>query len=59
MVKRRQEVLLGTYTRFLVGKGDRIMFWKDLWLRERPLKEVFPKIFSDFEVQERVSTRLL
>lgn len=32
-------------TRLLVGKGDRMGFWSDLWLGERPLKEICPRLY--------------
>lgn len=31
--------------RFLLGKGDKTFFWKDLWLGERPLKHCFSIFF--------------
>lgn len=29
----------------LVGKGDRTLFWEDLWIGNRPLRERFPRLF--------------
>ncbi|MFS7976886.1 putative reverse transcriptase zinc-binding domain-containing protein [Helianthus anomalus] len=39
-----------------VGKGDRIMFWLDPWLKEKPLCELFPNIFA-LEVVKSCSVR--
>ena len=32
--------------KFLLGKGNRIIFWSDLWVMEVPLKDRFPRLFS-------------
>ena len=32
--------------KFLLGKGDRIKFWEDLWVIETPLKVRFPRLFN-------------
>ncbi|XP_022014901.2 uncharacterized protein LOC110914417 [Helianthus annuus] len=29
-----------------LGRGDRILFWLDPWLKDVPLKEVFPRLYS-------------
>lgn len=31
--------------RMLVRKGDKTLFWMDHWVGERPLKDVFPRLF--------------
>ncbi|XP_026419520.1 uncharacterized protein LOC113315459 [Papaver somniferum] len=30
------------HTRWLVGDGKNISFWKDTWIKDRPLKDIFP-----------------
>ena len=30
----------------LLGKGDRIQFWHDIWIIDSPLKDRFPRLFS-------------
>lgn len=32
--------------KFLLGKGDRIKFWEDVWVVEVSLKERFPHLFN-------------
>ncbi|KAJ9678262.1 hypothetical protein PVL29_022997 [Vitis rotundifolia] len=32
-------------TRFVVGNGDRIRFWEDLWWRDQPLGSQYPRLF--------------
>ncbi|MFS7950996.1 putative reverse transcriptase zinc-binding domain-containing protein [Helianthus anomalus] len=49
-------VILRDLFRGVVGKGDRIMFWLDPWLREKPLCEIFPNIFA-LEVVKSCSIR--
>lgn len=34
-------------TRFKVGRGNRVKFWKDVWCGNRPLMEEFPCLFED------------
>ncbi|XP_022008252.2 uncharacterized protein LOC110907604 [Helianthus annuus] len=34
------------YFRGSVGRGDGILFWLDPWLKDVPLKDVFPMLFS-------------
>jgi hypothetical protein len=29
-----------------VGNGAKTLFWRDIWVGDRPLKEVFPRLFS-------------
>lgn len=31
--------------RFLMGDGKKVSFWKNIWAREKPLMEVFPRFF--------------
>lgn len=31
--------------RLVVGKGDKVAFWYDNWLGERPLREAFSRLF--------------
>ncbi|RVW97057.1 putative ribonuclease H protein [Vitis vinifera] len=33
------------YTRFVVGDGERIRFWEDLWWGDQPLKSQYPRLF--------------
>ncbi|KAJ0476786.1 putative reverse transcriptase zinc-binding domain-containing protein [Helianthus annuus] len=44
------------FFRGMVGRGDSIFFWLDPWLRDVPLKEVFPNLFS-LEVVKTCSIR--
>jgi hypothetical protein len=30
----------------MIGDGRRTCFWTDWWIRDRPLKEIFPNLFS-------------
>ncbi|KAF5795822.1 putative RNA-directed DNA polymerase [Helianthus annuus] len=39
-------VHLRGFFRGKVGRGDRIMFWLDPWLRDVSLREVYPRLFS-------------
>ena len=34
------------YTRFVVGDGERIRFWEDLWWGDQPLGFQYPRLFS-------------
>ena len=34
------------FTRFVVGDGDRIMFWEDLWWGYQPLGVQYPRLLS-------------
>ena len=34
------------------GKGDKISFWKDLWVGDRPLESIFPELFNCASNQE-------
>ncbi len=34
------------YVEFEVGVGDHIRFWDDIWCGNRPLKDVFPDLYS-------------
>ena len=29
-----------------LGEGTRVMFWQDIWADEKPLKMLFPMLFS-------------
>lgn len=31
--------------RLLAERGDKNLFWKDLWLEERPIKDVYPRLY--------------
>ncbi|RVW23293.1 putative ribonuclease H protein [Vitis vinifera] len=33
------------HTRFVVGDGERIRFWEDLWWGDQPLKSQYPRLF--------------
>ncbi|RVW19550.1 putative ribonuclease H protein [Vitis vinifera] len=33
------------YTRFIVGDGERIRFWEDLWWGDQTLKDQYPRLF--------------
>ncbi|WJZ81407.1 hypothetical protein VitviT2T_001252 [Vitis vinifera] len=33
------------YTRFVVGDGERIRFWEDLWWGDQPLRSQYPRLF--------------
>ena len=33
------------YTRFVVGDGERIRFWEDLWWGEQSFKDQYPRLF--------------
>ncbi|RVW60989.1 putative ribonuclease H protein [Vitis vinifera] len=33
------------YTRFIVGDGERIRFWEDLWWGDQILKDQYPRLF--------------
>ena len=33
------------YTRFVVGDGERICFWEDLWWGDQPLRSQYPRLF--------------
>ncbi|RVW44362.1 LINE-1 retrotransposable element ORF2 protein [Vitis vinifera] len=33
------------YTRFIVGDGERIRFWEDLWWEDQILKDQYPRLF--------------
>ncbi|RVW36866.1 LINE-1 retrotransposable element ORF2 protein [Vitis vinifera] len=35
-----------SFTRFVVGNGDRIRFWDDLWWGEQPLGVQYPRLLS-------------
>lgn len=30
----------------LVGRGDRVQFWKDVWVGETPLEAIFPTMYQ-------------
>ena len=32
-------------SRFIVGNGRKVKFWKDLWCEDQALKYVFPNLF--------------
>ncbi|MDV3188705.1 MAG: hypothetical protein Q8834_02660, partial [Candidatus Phytoplasma australasiaticum] len=32
--------------RFKVGNGMKVLFWEDIWIAQRPLKQIFPELFS-------------
>ena len=34
------------YTKIQVGRGDKTEFWNDVWIGDKPLKEIFPRLFS-------------
>ena len=34
------------YVEFVIGTGDRILFWSDRWCGDRPLKDVFPDLYA-------------
>ena len=33
------------FTRFVVGNGERIWFWEDLWWGDQPLGTQYPRLF--------------
>ena len=33
------------FTRFVVGNGERIRFWEDLWWGDQPLGTQYPRLF--------------
>ena len=33
------------YTRFVVGDGERIRFWEDLWWGDQIFKDQYPRLF--------------
>ena len=33
------------YTRFVVGDGEKILFWEDLWWGDQPLRSQYPRLF--------------
>lgn len=36
------------FVHFKDGNGLRVSFWHSIWVGSRPLKDVFPRIFSSF-----------
>lgn len=40
-----REVIKGGF-RYLLGSGEKIKFWSDTWIGEKPLKDKFPRLFS-------------
>ena len=34
------------FTWFVVGNGERIRFWEDLWWGDQPLGSQYPKVFT-------------
>ncbi|RVW34900.1 putative ribonuclease H protein [Vitis vinifera] len=42
------------YTRFIVGDGERIRFWEDLWWGDQTLKDQYPRLFRVIEGLERL-----
>lgn len=41
----RADIAFRENIRRLVGNGNRTLFWKEVWLGERPLKDVFPRLY--------------
>ena len=35
-----------THSRFIVGDGIRVKFWKDLWCENQSLEDAFPNLFN-------------
>ncbi|RVW89042.1 hypothetical protein CK203_029384 [Vitis vinifera] len=35
-----------THSRFIVGDGTRVKFWKDLWCENQSLEDAFPNLFN-------------
>ena len=35
-----------THSRFIIGDGTRVKFWKDLWCGNQALEEAFPILFN-------------
>jgi len=35
-----------------VGSGNRIKFWEDVWIANRPLKEVYPRLYSNTNIKQ-------
>lgn len=44
-IKHKWEIIKGR-SRFLLGNGRKVQFWKDLWCEDQTLEEVFPNVFS-------------
>jgi hypothetical protein len=40
------------FTRFVVGDGSKISFWRDLWCRDTALKVAFPALFGITRVKD-------
>lgn len=38
--------LFKVLTRFVLGNGSKISFWKDKWVLEVPLCRLFPRLFA-------------
>jgi hypothetical protein len=38
------------HVRYEVGNGSRILFWQDVWCGELPLKNVFPVLFTTYNM---------
>uniref|UniRef100_A0A251VRU4 Putative RNA-directed DNA polymerase, eukaryota, Reverse transcriptase zinc-binding domain protein n=1 Tax=Helianthus annuus TaxID=4232 RepID=A0A251VRU4_HELAN len=49
-------VVVRDYFKGLVGNGECILFWLDPWLKDKPLKDVFPNLFA-LEVVKACSVR--
>ncbi|KAJ0716027.1 putative reverse transcriptase zinc-binding domain-containing protein [Helianthus annuus] len=49
-------VVIQDYFKGLVGNGDCILFWLDPWLKDKPLKDLFPNLFA-LEVVKACSVR--
>ena len=37
---------VGQHVELVAGKGDRVLFWHNVWCGETPLKTLFPMLFS-------------
>ena len=35
-----------THSRFIIGDGTRVKFWKDLWCENQSLEDAFPNLFN-------------
>ena len=43
-IKKDWEIIRSR-SRFIVGNGRKVKFWKDLWCEFQALKDVFPNLF--------------
>ena len=45
---RKDWEIIRSRSRFIVGNGRKVKFWKDLWCEDQALKDAFPKTYLDW-----------